>query len=65
MPLNLTIICPYHEKEEKLNLPDDYKDDFSGEVPCGADGEDKATLNIKLKFAKVEELTLKQAPPAY
>ena len=63
MPNTLTIICPYHEEEETLTLPDVYSAGFSGEVPCGGEKVDKARLHLALVVGKVKEVKVVQAPP--
>src|SRR5437899_9564913 len=47
MQLRLEIICPFHQHQEVLTLPESYSVDFSGEVPCGAERH-QATLYIAL-----------------
>src|SRR2546425_4303868 len=62
MQLRLDIICPHHQKQEVLTLPESYSADFSGEVPCGAKAGDHATLYIALKVGELKELRLVKIP---
>lgn len=65
----ITILCPVHNKEEKINIPDTYKGSavqgstFEGDIPCsGATGQNPhARLHVKIFFPhsgnpSVEEL---------
>ena len=64
MQLRLDIICPFHQRQEVLTLPESYSVDFSGEVPCGAEAGrgDQATLYIALTVGEVKELRLVESP---
>ena len=61
MQLRLDIICPFHQHQEVLTLPESYSVDFSGEVPCGAERH-QATLYIALTVGEVKELRLVESP---
>ena len=61
--MRLTIICPFHKETEELTLPDSYKPNFSGEVPCGAEAPDKAVLHLTLSGGDVAGLKTVQVPP--
>src|SRR5207244_4306500 len=61
MQLRLEIICPFHQHQEVLTLPESYSVDFSGEVPCGAERH-QATLYIALTVGEVKELRLVESP---
>lgn len=69
---NVTILCPVHNQEETISLPDSYAASrahdpvFEGDVPCGggSDGSPAAMLYMKIHFPKdggiwVENLQLK------
>ena len=58
------ILCPYHNEQETLTLPDEYDLEFSGEVPCGGEKVDRATLHITLKGVKVFEVKVVSVPAA-
>lgn len=48
---DVTILCPFHGKEENLSLPDSYKGGlFVGDVPCGGgtDTSPHATLHVEV-----------------
>src|SRR5437870_10451702 len=61
MQLRLDIICPFHQRQEVLTLPESYAVDFSGEVPCGAE-RFQATLYIALTVGEVKELRVVESP---
>jgi len=57
MPKTYTLLCPFHQVEETLTLPDSYSNAFDGEVPCGGPEGPKATLRITVlrdQLMKVE-----------
>ena len=45
--MKYVIACPQHGKTETIEVPDDYKTGFTGEVSCGDENAPKA-LRIRI-----------------
>ena len=48
------ILCPYHQRQERIELPDSYGEFFEGQIPCGdPDTAERTTLEIKITRSSV------------
>ena len=53
--MKYVIACPHHGKTERIEVPDDSKADFRGEVGCGDENAPKA-LRIRIVRERLVEV---------
>jgi len=47
--MKYVIACPHHSKAETIEVPNDGKADFSGEVSCG---DEKAPMPLRIEIVR-------------
>jgi len=55
--MKYVIACPHHYKTETIEVPDDFKAGFTGEVSCGDENAPKA-LRIQIVRERLVEVDL-------
>ncbi len=53
--MKYVIECPHHGKTETIEVPDDHKADFTGEVSCGDENAPKS-LRIEIVRERLVEV---------
>ena len=56
--MKYVIACPHHGKTETIEVPDDSKADFTGEVSCG---DEDAPMPLRIEIVRERLVDVDQA----